>query len=517
MHLEVERLYKDGGMYLHLFLKLNTDVISHSRIRTFTPFIIIPCLLLLVSGCITTPLIPTAQSESEKIYTPAQIREDLIFLDQSLKHIHPEPFARLNPDTYDSHFQQLYQDKSWSQRRHEFYRLITPLISKFSDMHTRVLYPQQEYNQFLEQFGKFPLAVLYSSDGLIVVADQQQPSIVPVGSKLLAINSIDINVILDKFSQYVPAETESGQRRMIQMEFSRLLWSIYHLKNNYQVDYLWQGKAYRKVVQGVKQRQTENQHNVVSHYGSISINDQTSLIWLNDFNEQYDKFEQFLDQEFQLIRNQNKQSLILDLRYNQGGVTDNLALLLTYLTKQPVHWANRATVKLSKAFRQQHAQMLENAKNQKYGNYLDWLPMEYMNLWQWEILFTSDGDLMETEIDPVISEKEDYFTGKIYVLSNGYCYSACASVIATLQQNQRATIIGEQPGSLTNVQYGYPVQVELPNTGLKLIIPAMKFILNEDAETNQIMPEHQIERRRSHVLSGQDPVFELAMKLSTEQ
>jgi C-terminal processing protease CtpA/Prc len=157
--------------------------------------------------------------------------------------------------------------------------------------------------------------------------------------------------------------------------------------------------------------------------------------------------------------------------------------------------------------------MLNNAKNQKYGSYLDWLPVEYLNFWQWEILFADDGELLETNIKSVVSEKEHYFAENIIVLTNGYCFSACASLVATLEKNNLATIIGESPGSLTNVQYGYPLEVQLPNTGLRVIIPAMKFIL-EDANaltSRALEPAYKVERLRLDVLLGRDPVLEFAL------
>jgi len=475
--------------------------------------------LFQIGGCASISEQNQAINKSDKIYTPTELKQDLKFLNNALQQIHPEPFARLDADLYKANYQQVYQDLSWPQRRQDFYRRVTPLITQFSEVHTRILYPQEEYQRLIEEYGSFPLAVLYSSDGLIVVADQQQPEQVPVGAEIVAINDIPIDTILEKFQQYVPGETDSGQRRMIQMEFSKLLWGVYQIRSDYQVDYLWQGKIFQKSLQGLirkkPSKKSDEAQPVVSHYGAIAINDQTSLLWFNDFNEQYDKFEDFLDNQFKQLEGQDR-NLILDLRYNQGGISDNLVLLLTFLTQKPVNWATEVSIKLSEPFRQQHSLLLKDTKTQKYGDYLDWLPVEYFNLWHWELLLSSNGELVESSIDSVVSDRDNYFTGKIFVLSNGYCFSACATLIATLQQNQMATIIGESPGSLTHVQYGYPVSVELPNTGLTLVVPAMKFVREmDDVNTKQvIVPDHQVERRGIDVLMGVDPVLNKALELS---
>jgi len=376
------------------------------------------------------------------------------------------------------------------------------------------MYPQHEYQQFIQHYGKFPLVLLNSDEGLIVVADQQPKIVIPVGAKLLAINDIAIESMLENFKNHIPAETNSGQRRMIQMEFPRLLWSLYDTRKGYEIDYLFQEKVFRKKISAIKQQPENFQRSRTSHYGSFAINNHTALLWMNDFNEQYDVFEKFLRRQFKQMSEHNVNTLILDLRYNEGGITDNLALLLHYLTDKKVSWAKKGIIKLSEPFRKHHSKLLSDTKNEKYGNYLDWLPVEYLNRLQWEILFSSDGDWLESDIKPVFRNKEYGFKGKLYVLSNGYCFSACASLVATLQKNELATVIGESPGNQINAQYGYPIEVELPNTGLKLVVPAMKFKLMDDEKQQQttIIPDHQLERNRIDVILGQDSVLEYAVQ-----
>ena len=489
--------------------KLGFSVVKNYQLIASALFIV------LLSNCASILEPDLAKIKSEKFYTPAQLRADLNFFNRAIREVHPEPFSRLDRNRYEDSFEQLYIETSWPQRRRDFFRNIAPLVSSLSDIHTRVLYPTQEQKKFFETEGRFPLAVLYSSEGMIVVADQQSTPLVPIGAMLVSINKINIDIILDTFKNYVPAETATGQRRMIQMEFANLLWSVYELEGDFEVEFIWQNQHHLRQIKGIKNKTSEQANPTVSHYGLLSVDPYTSLLWLNDFNEDYDKFEEFLDYHFNELVEQNKDNLILDLRYNQGGITDNLALLLTYLTSKPINWATKATLKLSEEFRDQHGLMLNNAKNQKYGNYLDWLPVEYLNFWQWEILFTDDGELLETKIKTVVSEKEHHFSGNIIVLSNGYCFSACASLIATLENNNLATVIGESPGSLTNVQYGYPVEVELPNTGLKVIIPAMRFVLENSnvLSDTALVPEYEVERFRLDVLLGRDPVFDFAMEL----
>ena len=496
-------------------VKTRPSPIKSGVFKRYSLRLFISLLLIQASACATVKDLNSPVVEPEKIYTPMQLREDLKFLDKSIREIHPEPFTRLSAEKYQTLYEQLYRNLSWPQRLNDFYRAVTPLVTKFSDVHTRVLYPSKKYQQFVEEFGRFPLAVLNTTEGLFVVSDQQVLPTIPVGAEIISINETAISIILERFKDYIPFETESGQRRMMQIEFSRLYWSIYQPGSDYVVEYRWKSNVFKAKVEGLRRTISQQQSPLLSHYGSTNIDDNTALLWLNDFNEKYDDFDEFLGLFFQSMKDQQTQNLILDLRYNQGGITDNLALILQYLSSEPIHWATSAKLKLSDQFRNQHEKLLDNAKNQKYGIYLDWLPVEYFNFTQWEMLFSDDGESFEIDIDPVISEKGVVFSGDIYVLSNGYCFSACASLIAALENNNLATVVGEPSGSLSAVQYGYPVQVILPNTGLKVMIPAMKFVLenkNNIAKNNR-KPRFKVERLATDVLAGTDPTFDFVLKL----
>ena len=117
-------------------------------------------------------------------------------------------------------------------------------------------------------------------------------------------------------------------------------------------------------------------------------------------------------------------------------------------------------------------------------------------------------------IDPVIESQEMHFQGNIIVLSNGYCFSACAALLSNLQNHDLATIIGESPGSYIGRQFGYPVQVQLPNTGLMLSLPAMEIILHEDVGlTKYLEPDQKVTREKMDVITDSDVILKRALEL----
>ena len=477
-------------------------------------------VLCILAGCAQQPVQEKAEpvvspQEPKRIYTPAQLKTDLAFLKRKLLEVHPEPFLRLSEVDFEVLYDATRRQLNWSQGREQFYQTVAPLVAQLSDAHTRLEYPEKEHQAYLSRVGKLPLALLHTSEGMVVVADVSRQSKIPTGSILISINEQPMEELLARVSRYVPGETEAGQIRMMQMELSRLYWSEFPDNDSYRVKYRWRGKTYEQNLDGliIKSEPNAAKSNR-SHYGSLRVDDTSALLWLNDFNEDYDAFEDYLSTLFSKLNDSGVEKLIVDLRYNSGGVTDNLSLLLSYFIEQEIHWAESARLKVSQPFLEHQSDLLSSTKEAKYGSYFGWLPVEFLNTWRWELLFTSVGEIITREID-VVEPRDDRFKGQLVVLVNGYCYSACASFVASVKTHELGLVIGETPGSRTRHQFGFPVEIELPNTKLSLIIPAMQFSHTARAEEFDKVPvDISMKRGRIDVLLGRDPLIEKAIQFS---
>lgn len=483
------------------------------------PAVLVILLGLFLTGCATTP---SENRRYDVVYSPNQLKDDLAFIDDKLRSIHPNLFSRQTEARYNSSYDKTYKAINTPSNRREYFTNISPLLASFQDTHIQLQLPVEEFTRFSTEQGLFPLKVLITQGKLIVIADEQDLPTIPVGAEITKINGVSTDQLLPLLGQLVPSETETGRVRLIQVHLPKLLWASFPDQNQYEVTYQWRDREFVELLMP-----DLNMEDAVepprsmplrSSYGTRTIDAKTSLLWLNDFNESYSDFSDFLQNYFTELRTENKTNLILDLRYNQGGLTDNLKLLLSYLSPRPINWAERARLRVSSEFKDQHSDLVSSTKSDKYTAYLGWLPMEYLNLWQWELLLSSEGDLLETDINPLVENQDMYFKGNIVVLSNGYCFSACAALLSNLQSHDLAIILGESPGSYIGTQYGYPIQVRLPNTGLKLSLPAMEIILHEDVgSTKKLEPNVAIARTKMDVIKNQDIVLKKALEIIREK
>lgn len=497
-----------------------TRLLTSTHLKTSPKLVIVLALLgLFLTGCAT---VPSEERRYDVVYSPTQLKEDLAFIDEKLRTIHPNLFSRQSEASYSEAYDETYKTLIGPSNRRQYFTNIAPLLASFQDTHIQLQLPVEEFTEFSTQQGLFPLKVLITEGKFVVIADEQDLPTIPVGAEIKSINGVSIEELLPQLGQLVPSETETGRVRLIQVHLAKLLWAVFPNQNQYEVTYAWRNREFvEQLVPELNFEQVIEPPTtapLISSYGTRTIDSKTSLLWLNDFNESYGTFNEFLEGYFTQLREQNKTRLILDLRYNQGGLTDNLKLLLSYLSPRPINWAERARLKVSDEFKKQHRALVGSTKSDKYTAYLGWLPMEYLNLWQWELLFSSDGDVLETNIDPLIENQEMFFQGDIVVLSNGYCFSACAALLSNLQSHELATILGESPGSYIGTQYGYPIQVRLPNTGLMLSLPAMEIILHEDVgSTKDLEPNYVVVRTQDDVIKNQDIVLKKALEYIREK
>lgn len=529
----------------------------HLKLQALTILV----LIALLSACVSNPLLETRQSNpssisnssGKKVISAELLKQDIEQLIHSVYQIHPEAFAVYTEQQFMQAAEQVKQSIYYPMTSNEFYLRIAPLIAKLRDIHSHIGIPKDHLslaNRINNSTDRmlFPLAVLYESDGFYVAADLSNTPVVPTGAKVLAVNDVPIDFILNKMARLIPWETEAGLRRKIQIEFPWLMATLGYAGNSYRVKYLWNQRVVSKDVQAmapITNTQSEDVAEIQevvlgnlsakqpdaaasellegqsanSFYGFSKIGEHTALLWFNDFYEKPKTFEAFLKKQFRLLIEDGVDNLIIDLRYNDGGRSQNIKNLLSYITEHPIHWSYKAEIKISEQLQHLHASKTEERRKNKFSWGLQWLPLEWTDWLQYEISWSGAGEVVKVEFDPV--EPADYvFKGRVKVLSNGFCFSACAAFIATVNTHQLAETIGETAGSVARVQYVYPISTALENSNLVLTLPTVKVFHSETQTSRQlaigvsrnlVRPKVEIHRSVKQIAARQDSTLNEAL------
>jgi C-terminal processing protease CtpA/Prc len=243
-------------------------------------------------------------------------------------------------------------------------------------------------------------------------------------------------------------------------------------------------------------------------YLSLTINEQqrTAVLKIKWFQNDVlqganEQFKPFIDSVFTTIQAQKIDNLVIDIRNNGGGESENASYLYAYLTQQ--------------SFRFLHA-MEANEKTYKddLKRSIQYQPATGTNRYQTVDSTTQYQQLFGFNVQQPVQYN---YTGKLYVLIDGLTTSAAAQFAALVKQNKRGVLIGEAaPGSLyggSGRGYSY---FYLPHSGLLTMISQYRLYMSDPGKKVKdvvIIPDHKPQRSIQDTLSGKDKDLEYAEKL----
>lgn len=533
------------------------------QFKLVKPNLIVIGVIFLLSGCASLfsehpakkPFDINAFSSPDTLFAAEILRVDVDQLITSLEEIHPEPYALTSKQDFLQKARAIKQSIRYPLSRSEFYLRVAPLVAELGDIHTRLGFPKYLQNKTLQNQNShnkktinpkqknklFPLAVLYEKEGLYVAADLSSTPQIPTGAIIKEINSAPVDFLLQVMKRLIAKETGAGQRRRIQVDFPWLLAVMGYAKPDYDISYRWQEQNVTVNVKGIdppaevaEQTKSDNSDSLkdeenpligeskssTSFYGFSKLTAQTALLWFNDFNEDPQIFEAFLDNQFEQLATQGLTNLIIDVRYNDGGLSQNIKNLLSHITKKPVYWAKSGEINISAPLKKLHQEKTRQRRINKYAWGLQWLPLEWTDSLQYEISWSDSGEKITVDFEAV-QPADSAKPIKVIVLTNGFCYSACSSFVATVNQYQLANTIGEIAGSIARVQYGYPLTTKLPHSQLKFVLPTIKLLLDPEIDDRRaimlesdslIAPGRAYARTQQQIINRQDTILNVALR-----
>ena len=229
--------------------------------------ILLVSLLTLLAGCTTFRISspndqepPVVQNESRyRLIAPEILHLDVDQLVNRVMEVHPEPFAIVSEKAFKAKAQRVKQSIHFPLSRTEFYLRIAPLVVMLGDIHSSLELPkylptQNNENKNIKIISSaklFPLAVLYEDEHVYVAADLSDSPRIPAGAIIKSINGAPIDYLLKVMKDLTVLETESGQRRKIQVDFPWLISVMGYAKDQYEITYQWQNQPVKLTLEGI--------------------------------------------------------------------------------------------------------------------------------------------------------------------------------------------------------------------------------------------------------------------------
>jgi hypothetical protein len=212
---------------------------------------------------------------------------------------------------------------------------------------------------------------------------------------------------------------------------------------------------------------------------------------------------------FKAIKDQNRDTLIIDLRSNGGGSSDaSSGLLANLISKKTPYKLDMFVNTLSFADIRPHLSTWDTRALDPYRFAFSKNDNGTYSLRSW---FTDELDS--------IKPAKYAFNGKIILLTSNSNSSGSTNLLAVIQSIGRATLVGEKTGgSAEGVTAGLLFTVNLPESKITTRLPFFRFKNNVKTfeKGMGVMPDIVAPLTVQALIAKQDPAYEAALKLARQ-
>lgn len=484
------------------------------------------------------------------------LKKDFEVFRGTLENIHPGLYGYSDKGKMDSHFDNLAKKLEHNMSPLALYREVLNIISKIGCGHTWADVSGVLDSHLWGDRPKLPLQLKLVGDQLFCVRDFSGDTASNLrGSQITAINGIPWETMFGQFMAHAIADgrVETGRRRWVESKLDFYFTLFYGRPEIYDIAYVNEDgrvsevnlpaltesqfvhlekggeSVYGKngdnpmnkesvkpgtVQESAKEVKTDTLKRSLKISASVGneqadivfrISDDSTVAYLNikSFASDVDTFNSKIRESFHQIEGAHVENLILDLRGNRGGRDELGRTVLSYLVKRPLVEFDEVSLKTVEF---------------KFTEFMDISEDEIEEL---KMITERANDstymLKEGIMDILIKPEAPGFTGNVFVLIDGRTFSTAADVAAILSSETEAVFIGEETGGgYYGNNSGPMTQVTLPNSGIRIRIPHLKYVTNvEDAlpAGSGVVPQYIVHPTIEDLLNTTDPYINKAFAL----
>ena len=461
--------------------------------------------------------ISIAQTQTSKFayqkFSADTVKSTVDEMTKELSIKHPGFYRYNSKDDFNKYIDSIKSTIKDSLTELESFLKLKPIITKIHCLHSGISLPK-EYKDYLnQQPNLFPFQVYFNDNKAYVVKNYSATTSILAGDEILSINGQSIDKITAQLLSLIPSDgyNLTMKYRTLYLQFPSWYRSIdlsenfatVIKQNNIEKTYQIKGAKFNDIVQDgflrEPARTKQLEFKIENNIGFLTIHSFAQT----DIKKTKQDFKEFIDQTFTEIKTNKIQNLIVDLRDNTGGSDPYAAYFTSYFFDKPFRYWDR--IEVTDAIAKEIKGVVLKLYYRK--------PIQKDNVWLWQkAKRVRDFDFYEEQ-----KPAQNNFSGKTYVLINGFCMSSCADVAAILSFNKKATFIGQETGG------GYQGNTSgmIPDSKVQpfdftLTVPLQKYFNSVDTLKNigrGTMPDHAVNMTINEILKGEDKELQTTLDL----
>lgn len=418
---------------------------------------------------------------NKSLFTVEELQQDFSALRTSLEESHPGLYIYKSKSIVDSIFLANYSSLNKAMTGREFMLLTCRVTSQMGDGHLRVVPPKIQ----LDSLDNGPTAIpfnVYCMDNKLYVRKNYSPLDDKefIGSQIISINGHSIESFIKEYLQIFPSDGNNltHKYRLLSSSryFTRYFNMLYGYAEQYNVEYISLNETTlkRKTLQGLTfdnllkiagERYPAKIEERKPAFFKMDEDKKFAYLRIKSFDKsQYKKnkmnFKKFLKASFKKLESTQVPNLIIDVRENGGGTDEYGKILFSYFVNEPFDYYK--SLRMNK----------ERFDSFKYTSRPDMKAPKGM------LKGNNEGTFDNVQHPNVGKQKplSPTFTGNIYVLINGWCFSTTSEFLSQLHFHTKAVFIGEESGGGYYGNCSGPTpDFTLPNTKVRIEIPLMNY------------------------------------------
>lgn len=475
-----------------------------------------------------------AIAEDSRVFSATELREDLALARRALEESQVGLDWYLPRQQYDRQMEALFAKTDEPMTAREFYRLLLPVIASIGHGHTTLELPTAGDGFYLRRLARsqtyFPAEIRVIENRLFVLTDLSGEYGLPAGSEILALNGQPFEQLYLRLSELLSTEGDNRTFRDHQLGRGWRLHDLLDLEQGSRTQHeitlrLTDGSFRLVAIDGAtpaqlaaryEQRRGRPLDTFAPAVRFRMLDANTGLLTVSSFWEgllarETPDFKAAFDAAFVKLAKANAARLIIDVRGNEGGIGEAARLLRAYLASAPFVPGGSAFVAQPSLSTLEYA----NAPSDEVRAFAA-DPLEFVEL-------AADGRWrlkpeLDAEATAVVQPEVNAFKGSIAILIDGGAFSATNTFLDLMRceagQGRSVQFIGvsnAQSDRYPLVSGGQSVEIELPNTKLKLAMP----VLGSDRPGSAVcrtaaIPDVETSASINDLIVGRDPVLERA-------
>ena len=481
---------------------------------------------------------------TEKKHKPAELIKDVNFAYTLLTKGHPGVYWYISKEQLDLKFDSLKQTLTSPLTTKEFYKKLAPTIAEIKCGHTRLVLVTKRINKkekdslakLNKPINQFGYKII--NDKLYVNSFNKENNQAKKGDEILAIAGISSSEIINNLAKNYASDgfNQTFKPAVLNRAFSGWYSVIYENTDTLDFKIKNRDSIFNLTLTTIKREEKKDSLNGKKQVVKLSkdsllakkkiaeeklrdrykgsdelkkpildlnfLAKDSSIAYLKvkSFSFPYANFDRFFKESFIAMKKGKTKDLIIDLRDNGGGSLDACRNLFSYLVDEKFVYLSESQI------------------NKKFNPY--WQGKGVMNALKGLSFELTSSKVLEEEygyyklkfkgMKPLQPNKNNY-DGKVYVLINGYSFSASALLSSNLQQIKRATFVGQETGGAYNgCVAGNIPNLNLPNSKLMLRMGLYPVLPNAHTETigRGVFPDKEIITTIEDIVAGRDKELE---------